>query len=96
MILWGLNQSLTSWPEIVSLHPKDKLEYFLIHANLEWRFRTGDIEPLPRPVPEDGKLVIDEKTSVLDGWLAVGAVSGSVECDGSVFGRGGIGPVMPR
>jgi hypothetical protein len=89
-------KSLTSWPEIVSLHPKDKFEYFLIHPNLKWWFRAGDIESLPSPIPEDGKLIIDEKTSVLDGWLAVGAVSGSVECDGSVFGRGGIGPVMPR
>jgi hypothetical protein len=68
-------KSLTSWPEIVSLHPKDKLEYFLIHPYLEWWFRTGDIETLPSPIPEDGELIIDEQTSVLDGWLAVGTMS---------------------
>jgi hypothetical protein len=71
----GVLRLLTSWPEIVSLHPKDEFEYFLIHPYLEWRFRTGNIESLPSPIPEDGKLIIDEKTSVLDGWLAVGAVS---------------------
>jgi hypothetical protein len=87
MDLWGLTQSLTSWPKIVSLHPKDEFEYLLIHPNLEWRFRAGDIESLPSPIPENRKFIIDEKTSVLDGWLAVGAVSGSIECDGRVFGR---------
>jgi len=94
--LSGLLQLLTSRPEIVSLHPKYELEYFLIHSNLKRRLGTGNIESFPGPIPENGKLIVDEQTSILDGWLAVGAVSGGVECDGRVFGRWGIGPVMPR
>jgi hypothetical protein len=50
----------TCWPEIVSLHPQDKLEYFLIHSNLKWRLWAGDVESLPSPIPENGQLIVDE------------------------------------
>lgn len=86
----------TSRPEIVSLHPKHKLEHLLIHPNLERRLGAGDIESFPSPIPENRKLIINEQTSVLYRWLAVRAVSGTIECDGRVFSGRGVGPVMPR
>lgn len=89
-------RGLTGRPEVIALHSKNKLEYSLVHARLEGWFRAGDAELISGPIPQNRQLIVDEQTSVFDGWLAVRAVGRGVELDVGRKGGRRIGPPVPR